>query len=46
VCGVLVWTRRYANLDLASRLMRSGYEATARFGGVRVLYEKPACRPA
>ncbi|MDQ6855178.1 MAG: glycosyltransferase family 39 protein [Actinomycetota bacterium] len=46
VCGVLVWTRRYADLDLAPRLMRSGYEEAARFGGVRVLYEKPACRPA
>jgi 4-amino-4-deoxy-L-arabinose transferase-like glycosyltransferase len=44
VCGVLVWTRRYADLDLAPRLLRAGFEETARFGGVRVLYEKPDCR--
>ena len=46
VCGVLVWTRRYADLDLAPRLTRTGYEETTRFGGVRVLYEKPDCRPS
>jgi Dolichyl-phosphate-mannose-protein mannosyltransferase len=45
VCAVLVWTRRYADLDLAHRLTRVGYEEAARFGGVRVLYEKPDCRP-
>ena len=44
VCAVLVWTRRYADLDLAPRLTRVGYEESARFGGVRVLYEKPDCR--
>jgi hypothetical protein len=46
VCAVLVWTRRYANLDLGPRLTRAGYEETARFGGVRVLYKKPDCRPS
>jgi 4-amino-4-deoxy-L-arabinose transferase-like glycosyltransferase len=46
VCAVLVWTRRYADLDLRPGLTRAGYEEAARFGGVRVLYEKPDCRPA
>jgi hypothetical protein len=45
VCAVLVWTRRYADLDLAPRLTAAGYEEAARFGGSRVLYEKPDCRP-
>lgn len=45
VCGVLVWTSRYGNLDLAPRLAQVGYELRARYGGPRVLYEKPACRP-
>jgi hypothetical protein len=45
VCGVLVWTSRYANLDLGPRLTDAGYEVTARYGGPRVLYEKSACRP-
>ena len=45
VCGVLVWTSRYANLDLEPRLAQVGYEVTARYGGPRVLYEKRDCRP-
>jgi len=45
VCGVLVWTSRYANLDLGPRLAQVGYEVTARYGGPRVLYEKRTCRP-
>ncbi len=45
VCAVLVWTRRYADLDLEPRLSQAGFEETARFGGVRVLYVKPDCRP-
>jgi Dolichyl-phosphate-mannose-protein mannosyltransferase len=45
VCAALVWTRRYADLDLEPRLNRVGYEETARFGGVRVLYVKRDCRP-
>ena len=45
VCGVLVWTSRYANLDLGPRLADAGYEVRARYGGPRVLYEKRACRP-
>jgi Dolichyl-phosphate-mannose-protein mannosyltransferase len=45
VCGVLVWTSRYGNLDLGPRLAQVGYEVTARYGGPRVLYEKRACRP-
>jgi hypothetical protein len=45
VCGVLVWTYRYANLDLGPRLAKAGYEVRARYGGPRVLYEKLACRP-
>jgi Dolichyl-phosphate-mannose-protein mannosyltransferase len=45
VCGVLVWTRRYADLDLGPRLTSAGYQEAERFGGRRVLYEKPDCRP-
>ena len=45
VCGVLVWTSRYGNLDLGPRLAQVGYEVTARYGGPRVLYERRACRP-
>lgn len=45
VCGVLVWTSRYANLELGPRLAQVGYEVTARYGGPRVLYEKRDCRP-
>jgi hypothetical protein len=45
VCAVLVWTRRYAALDLGPRLARVGYETVARYSNVRVLYEKPGCRP-
>jgi hypothetical protein len=45
VCGVLVWTSRYGNLDLGPRLAQVGYEVRARYGGPRVLYEKRACRP-
>jgi hypothetical protein len=45
VCGVLVWTSRYGNLDLGPRLAQIGYEVGARYGGTRVLYEKRACRP-
>jgi 4-amino-4-deoxy-L-arabinose transferase-like glycosyltransferase len=45
VCAVLVWTRRYADFDLGSRLREVGYQEAARFGRTRVLYEKPDCRP-
>ncbi len=45
VCAVLVWTSRYADLDLGPRLVDAGYEVTARYGGPRVLYEKRDCRP-
>jgi hypothetical protein len=45
VCVVLVWTRRYADFDLGPRLSNIGYREAARFGGSRVLYEKPDCRP-
>lgn len=46
VCAVLVWTRRYADFDLGPRLANVGYQEAARFGGSRVLYEKPDCRPS
>jgi hypothetical protein len=46
VCAVLVWTHRYADLDLGPGLAAAGYEEATRFGGSRVLYEKPDCRPA
>jgi Dolichyl-phosphate-mannose-protein mannosyltransferase len=45
VCAVLVWTRRYADFDLGPRLGNVGYREVVRFGGSRVLYEKPDCRP-
>jgi 4-amino-4-deoxy-L-arabinose transferase-like glycosyltransferase len=45
VCAVLVWTTRYADLDLGPRLTAAGYEVAARYGGPRVLYEKRDCRP-
>jgi len=45
VCGVLVWTSRYGNLELGPRLAQLGYEVRARYGGPRVLYEKRECRP-
>jgi Dolichyl-phosphate-mannose-protein mannosyltransferase len=45
VCGVLVWTRRYADFDLGPRLTTVGYREVASFGGSRVLYEKPDCEP-
>jgi hypothetical protein len=45
VCAVLVWTNRYADLDLGPRLADAGYEVAARYGGPRVLYEKSDCRP-
>jgi 4-amino-4-deoxy-L-arabinose transferase-like glycosyltransferase len=45
VCAVLVWTNRYADLDLGPRLSAAGYEVAARYGGPRVLYEKRECRP-
>jgi hypothetical protein len=45
VCGVLVWTSRYGDLDLGPRLADAGYEVAARYGGPRVLYEKRDCRP-
>jgi 4-amino-4-deoxy-L-arabinose transferase-like glycosyltransferase len=43
VCAVLVWTNRYADLDLGPLLADAGYEVTARFGGPGVLYEKRDC---
>src|SRR5215813_5733697 len=43
VCGVLVWTSRYADLDLGPRLAAAGYEVKARYGGPRVLYAKRDC---
>jgi hypothetical protein len=46
VCAVLVWTSRYADLDVGPRLVAAGYEVKARYGGPRVLYEKRDCRPA
>jgi hypothetical protein len=46
VCAVLVWTNRYADLDLGPRLADVGYEVSARYGGPRVLYEKRECRSA
>jgi hypothetical protein len=44
LCGVLVWTSRYGDLDLGPRLSDAGYQVVARYGGPRVLYEKTDCR--
>jgi len=44
VCGVLLWTTRFADLDLGPRLTAAGYEVAARYGGPRVFYEKRDCR--
>ena len=42
VCGVLVWSERFARFgDLPARL--DGYREAARYGGVRVLYVKDGC---
>jgi len=45
VCAVLVWDDRYGNRPhLPARLADIGYRVEARYGGPRVLYERPTCR--
>lgn len=41
VCAVLVWSHRFGDLDLGSRL--DGYEVAATYGGPRRLFVRPAC---
>jgi hypothetical protein len=44
VCAVLVWSHRFGNLAALPRLLEEhGYGPTARYGGVKVLYTRPAC---
>ena len=47
VCAVLVWsnTRLGSLRALPRRLVDEGYEVTARYGGPKVLYERPDCKP-
>lgn len=43
VCAVLVWSHRFADLDLAPHL--PDYRVRERFGDDRVLYQRRNCRP-
>jgi len=47
VCAVLVWSMaRLGSLRaLPPRLVDEGYVVAARYGGIKVLYERPDCRP-
>jgi hypothetical protein len=44
VCAVLVWSHRFGDLTTLPRLLEDrGYKATARYGGLKVLYVRDAC---
>jgi hypothetical protein len=44
VCAVLVWSHRFADLaPLPDLLQRAGYSAGPRYGGPRVLWQRPRC---
>ena len=47
VCAVLLWSKaRLGSLRaLPPRLVDEGYQVTARYGGYKVLYERPDCKP-
>jgi hypothetical protein len=47
VCAVVVWSpERLGSLDaLPDRLSADGYDVAGRWGGERVLYERPDCLP-
>jgi 4-amino-4-deoxy-L-arabinose transferase-like glycosyltransferase len=46
VCAVVVWTSRFGDFStLPDLLAGEGYQPVARFGGPRVIYEKPDCSP-
>src|SRR5262249_20588829 len=46
VCAVVVWTSRFGDFTkLPGLLADEGYQPFARYGGPRVIYEKPDCRP-
>jgi len=45
VCAVVVWTSRFGSFSTLPRLLTDeGYEPVARYGGPRVIYEKPDCK--
>ena len=41
VCAVLVWSRRFADLDVGPGLVAGGYDLAQRYGGDRALYLRP-----
>ena len=44
VCAVLVWSHRFGDLATLPRLLEDhGYRATARYGGVKVLFTRASC---
>ena len=47
VCAVVVWSpARFGSLEaLPARLAREGFEAVARYGGRRAVYERADCAP-
>jgi hypothetical protein len=46
VCAVVVWTSRFGDLTTLPQLLAGeDYAPVVRYGGDRVIYEKPHCRP-
>lgn len=45
VCAVVIWSHRFADIELGSLLGRSGYELARRLDGERGIWIKPHCRP-
>lgn len=45
VCAVVVWSRRFDELELGPLLRHSGYALARRFDDVRAIWIRPACRP-
>jgi hypothetical protein len=44
VCAVLVWSHRFADLaPLPDLLQQAGYSAGPRYGGPKVLWQRPRC---
>jgi phosphoglycerol transferase MdoB-like AlkP superfamily enzyme len=44
VCAVLVWSHRFGDLATLPKLLEDhGYRATARYGGVKVLFTRASC---
>ncbi|HVM40959.1 MAG TPA: glycosyltransferase family 39 protein [Acidimicrobiia bacterium] len=46
VCAVLVWSHRFADLDLEPRLEAAGYVERVDFRDPRVLLTRPGCDPS